>query len=275
MATQIITLTTDFGQSDSYVTQMKGVMLTINPNVYFIDATHAIPPQDVLRAAVVLTELIDAFPDGTIHLAVVDPDVGSNRRIVGIEVGSQRFVGPDNGLFALVTRRVAPDRIVQLTEKAFWRQPQSATCPIANTFHGRDIMAPVAAHWSLGRDLIEFGELIDGLLGDVSHRRPHKVSDTIIGEVLWVDRFGNLITNIEVSDLPKPITDCLTVQIGKRRITGIHQFYGQQCEGNFVATIGSSGHLEIAVNRGNASELLQVGVGQALRVFECESAEDE
>ena len=275
MSIPLITLTTDFGLGDSYVAQMKGVMLAINPNARLADVTHLIPAQDVLRAAVVLTELVDAFPDGTIHLAVVDPQVGSNRRMVGVEMGRQRFVAPDNGLLALLARRFAPDRIVELTEKRFWRQGKSQPHRPSDTFHGRDIMAPVAAHWSLGIDLAEFGELIDDPLCDLTYRRPRKVNESIIGEVLWVDRFGNLITNVERSYLPEHQVEQMVVQIGDHRINGIHQFYGQQRDGDLMSVIGSSDYLEIAVNKGNASEVLQVVAGHEVRVFDCEAAKDE
>src|SRR5262245_4598333 len=147
----LVTLTTDFGTCDSYVAQMKGVILGIAPQARLVDVTHAIPPQDVARGAHVLEEIAGAFPPDTIHLAVVDPGVGSDRVLLAAEAAGQRFLAPNNGLLSLVFDRWPPSRIHRLAVARFWRRS------VAPTFHGRDILAPVAAHWSLGTDPAAFG----------------------------------------------------------------------------------------------------------------------
>ncbi len=155
----IITLTTDFGTHDSYVAQMKGAVLSINPAAQLVDVTHTIPPQNVARAAAVVAEITGVYPTGAIHLAVVDPGVGSSRALLAAEAAGQRFLAPDNGLLTVLFRRFVPTRLHRLSEDRFWRKPVSAT------FHGRDILGPVAAHWSRGADLSEFGPPVS-LVGD-------------------------------------------------------------------------------------------------------------
>ena len=166
MPRSIITITTDFGQKDSYVAQLKGVLLSINPQVHLVDLTHAIPSQDVVRAAAVLDETSDVFPGNTIHFVIVDLGVGTVWRIVGVKMAGQRFVAPDNGVLSMVSNRFKPERIVWLTVLRFWRQR------VSNTFYGREVMAPVAAHLSLGTDLADFGESCTGALAELPSRRP-------------------------------------------------------------------------------------------------------
>src|SRR5690349_1490470 len=143
----IITLTTDFGERDSYVAQMKGVILAINSQAQIVDVTHAIGPQDVARGARIIEEIAGVYPAGSIHVAVVDPGVGSERALLAAEAAGQRFLAPDNGLLSPLFRRFGPERVHRLANERYWRRPVSAT------FHGRDILAPVAAHWSRGADL--------------------------------------------------------------------------------------------------------------------------
>lgn len=266
MQTSIITLTTDFGDADSYVAQMKGVMLCINPSVQFVDVTHAIPPQDVRRAADVLNEVASAFPPATIHLVVVDPGVGSERRLVAVEMWGQRFVGPDNGVFGRIAEHHPPHRVVVLDPGMIRREIGSDTSETSSTFHGRDLMAPVAAMWTLGRDLVHFGKPFEGRLVSLPDGLPRCESRTVVGEVRWVDAFGNLVTNIPHSLLPTGTAEKAIVEVGGRRIAGIRQFYGQQAAGDLLALVGSSGYLEIAVSQGNASETLGIGAGAEVRV---------
>lgn len=253
----IITLTTDFGLSGSYVAQMKGVILSINPRVHLVDVTHAVPPQDVRTAAVLLDQTIDAFPEGTIHLVVVDPGVGTDRPMIGAELAGHRFVAPDNGVLSLIAERYELRRCVLLTEGTFWRHP------VSNTFHGRDVMGPVAAHWSLGRDLAEFGEPPGAPLVTLPMRQPQRMADGIEGEIIYVDSFGNLITNIDERLLEQmlPVEPAarnqVIVEAGSHRIEGIVRSYAERPAGALLALVGSSGRLEIAVNQGNAAELLQ------------------
>lgn len=267
----IITLTTDFGTRDSYVAQMKGVILGINPQVQLVDVTHDILPQDVRQAALVLDEAIDAFPAQTIHLVVVDPGVGTDRRIVGAELGGYRFVAPDNGVLSPVARRHAPRRCVQLTESRFWRQP------VSNTFHGRDVMGPVAAHWSLGVDLAEFGPALEEPLIELPVPLPRRIPDGVEGEVIRVDSFGNLITNIEQGMLPdEPAArNRAIVEVGSHRIAGIALSYAEHSVGALLAVVGSSGRLEIAVNQGSAADVVGLRAGTCVRLLGCQAAEED
>lgn len=260
MPQTIITLTTDFGQADSYVAQMKGVMLGINPVLQLVDISHAVPPQNRARAASVLNEAVDAFPPGSIHVVVVDPGVGTDRRLLGVEAGGQRFVAPDNGVLSTVARRLGIERAVELTEQKYWRQP------VSETFHGRDVMAPVAAHWSLEIDLAQFGQVLEGDLIGLPTREPTRHDGGIVGEIVWSDAFGNLITNIDRSLIPEDTRAKLTVQAGSCRIHGISRCYGEQTQGALLALLGSHGRLEIAVNGGSASDHLGLKIGDEVRV---------
>jgi S-adenosyl-L-methionine hydrolase (adenosine-forming) len=261
----IVTLTTDFGYADSYVAQMKGVLLGIHPKLTVVDVTHAIPAQDVLRAAAVLFDTVAAFPPHTIHIVVVDPGVGGDRPVLAVESPGGRLIAPDNGVLSLVVRKFSPKRVVRLTEPRFWRQP------VSHTFHGRDIMAPVAAHWSLGRKMTAFGPLLDRPLAELSISVAHRKESALVGEVLWADSFGNLVTNIDAAQLPE-LREPLTVEVGGRRLAGICRYYSERPQGALMALIGSSGRLEIAVNQGSAAAMLSAGAGAIVRVVGEEGA---
>lgn len=257
----VITLTTDFGAGDSYVAQMKGVILAINAQAPLIDVTHGIAPQNVARAAAVLLDIASVYPAGSLHVAVVDPGVGSSRALLAAEAAHQKFLAPDNGLLAPLFRRYPPTRLHRLAERRFWRSPVSAT------FHGRDILAPVAAHWSLGADIAEFGPAVEpSQIVDLPRREPQRVGDALIGQVEAVDSFGNLITNISTSDLPTIDRSSLSVSIAGWQIGGISECYSDQAAGTLVALVGSSGQLEIAVNRGSAAQVLCAGAGEEVVV---------
>ncbi|HET6323957.1 MAG TPA: SAM-dependent chlorinase/fluorinase [Planctomycetaceae bacterium] len=266
MQRPLITLTTDFGFSDSYVAQMKGAILTIAPDVVLIDVTHKIPPQDRGVAAAVLADAVGAFPAGTIHLVVVDPGVGTPRRAVAVEVrgpgdaGELRFVAPDNGVLTRVMEGRSISRAVQLTESRFWR------ASVSRTFHGRDVFGPVAAHWSLGIDLAEFGPPLDSPLVELALPQPTRQGQSVCGEVLRTDTFGNLITNIPATQLPEADWPRLTVEIGTQRIQGISRAYLDRSVGELVAVIGSSGLLEIAICCGHAGEILAAWSGDKVVV---------
>jgi len=256
-----ITLTTDFRTRDSYVAQMKGAILSINPAAQIVDVTHAIPPQNVSRAAVIIDEIASAFPSGSIHLAVVDPGVGSSRALLAAEAAGQRFLAPDNGLLTVLFRRSAPARVHYLTEDRFWRKPVSAT------FHGRDILAPVAAHWSLGADIAEFGPPVSVVeLVQLPIAEPWREGRAVVGRVEAADSFGNLLTNIREADLPPGDPRALSIVIGPRRITGISRCYADEAYGSLVVLMGSSGRLEIAVVNGSAQHVLNVADGTEIRV---------
>ena len=268
MTRPIIALTTDFGDRDSYVAQMKGVILGINPDVQLVDVTHAIGKQDVLRAALVLAQSVAAFPPGTIHLVVVDPGVGTDRRMVGVEMGGWRFVAPDNGVLSMVARQYEPSRSVELNNAAFFRQP------ISNTFHGRDMMGPVAAHWSLGTDLAEFGDTLESSLVQIPVPKASPISNGIQGEVILEDSFGNLITNIDVAQLSVNDRERVTVEVGPHVIQGIRHSYGDVAVGTLLALVSSSNRLEIAVNSGSAASVLKATVGSPVRVIGFESTKN-
>jgi hypothetical protein len=253
-AMTIITLTTDLRSADGYVGAIKGVILSLAPGATLVDITHDVPPQDVRFGAHVLSTAVPYFPMGTIHLAVVDPGVGSARRGIALRTTSATFVGPDNGLFTpFLDQRVA---CVTLTNAATHRQP------VSPTFHGRDIFAPVAAHLANGRPLADLGpEIADPLTLPI--QRPRRLPNgRWLGEVTHVDRFGNLVTNLQVSEGQKVYVhiarECLAVQ----------RTYADGAPGALLALVGSAGYVEIAVREGNAAERLGVKVGAPVEIEE-------
>lgn len=251
---QCITFLTDFGSQDSYVGQMKGVALGINPHAQLVDLTHEIAPGQVLRGAFVWSDAISAFPPGTIHVGVVDPGVGSQRRLIAAEIGEQRFVCPDNGLLTMITARLPVRRAVTL-DRPQWFRPN-----VSNTFHGRDIMTPVAAAWSLGHDLLELGSEHLEPLVTLAPARLHRGKTSLSGVVIDVDRFGNAITNIDGAALPAHCQS-LTVEVGSLKVDGLARCYSDVESGEPVALIGSSNRLEIAIRDGSAADELQVEYG--------------
>jgi hypothetical protein len=257
----IVTLTTDFGTSDNYVAQMKGVILGIAPEVQLVDVTHAISLQDVSRGAAILEEIAAVFPAGTIHIAVVDPGVGGPRALVAAEAAGQRFLAPDNGLLVPVILRFPPARVHRLAAERFWRKPVSAT------FHGRDILAPVAAHWSLGADLADFGPPFDvATLVALPANAPRRLAAALVGQIDSIDAFGNLITNVREADLPAGDRCAIAIRIGARQTIGISRCYSDRPPGCLLALVGSSGRLEIAINGGNAAKELDVARGAELHI---------
>ncbi|MSR56543.1 MAG: hypothetical protein EXS05_02585 [Planctomycetaceae bacterium] len=256
-----ITLLTDFGTVDGYVAQMKGAILSIAPETTIVDVTHSIPHGDVRQGALALDQIVDAFPPLTVHVAVVDPGVGSGRAILGVETCGQRFLAPDNGLLGAVLNRQRFTRIHRLKNDRFWRHP------VSPTFHGRDILAPVAAHWMLGADLSEFGPMVNerGLVR-LSGAAPQLNNGAWVGEVVAVDRFGNLMTNLSEAILAEYIGPEVTVSAGDIEICGVNRFYAEQPAGALLALIGSSGRLEVAVNGGSAAAKPGLGIGTVVSV---------
>jgi S-adenosylmethionine hydrolase len=253
----LITLTTDFGRGSAYVAAMKGVMLSSNPSLQSIDISHDIAPQNVRQGAVVLAEATPWFPTGTIHVAVVDPGVGTSRRMVYAKISEQQFLAPDNGLLSLLAKRTRPALVIELTNKLLWQ------ADISNTFHGRDILAPVAAKLSLGLAPSELGPAIDDLQM-LDWPEPKIGTRRIDGIVQWVDSFGNLISNISCDALPQ--YGELRIQCTGREVRGIEQTYGNRAAGSLIALVGSSGFLEIAVVNGSAAELLRVGADEPITI---------
>ena len=261
----IITLTTDFGIRDTYVGIMKGVILGINPNVQVVDLTHAIPPQDIYEAAFSIYAAHSYFPKGTIHVIVVDPGVGSDRRAIACRMDNAFFVCPDNGVLSYLlqsTEDEVPQSInaVEIQNKAYYL-PE-----VSNTFHGRDIFAPVAAHLSLGVPLEDIGPPVQRLV-QLPIQAPELSGNTLTGQIVKIDRFGNAITNISesaIAGLESAPTEGISVyeiRIGSVRLNRFNRAYAESGVGKPLAIIGSSGLLEIAINGGNAKESLELKWG--------------
>jgi len=255
----IVTLTTDFGIEGPYVAAVKGVILSRAPGVQIVDVTHRIAPQNILEGAFVLAEVVEVFPPGTVHLAVVDPGVGTDRRLLAISVAEQWFVLPDNGLISAVARGRRPSSIWEISNPAICRSE------ISNTFHGRDILAPAAAHLLLGRDPAELGPARTSF---ISHRNFEATQSEsgVTGEVVFRDAFGNLITNIAVRQLSDLPPENWTVEIADTPIKGLVRTYGDRPTGTLIALIGSGGWLEVAVVNGDAARQLTVGPGTTVWV---------
>lgn len=251
---KIITLTTDFGLQDYYVSAMKGVVLSIMPRVRLIDVSHQIPAHDIMAGAWALKNAAPLFPPGTVHLVVIDPGVGTQRKPVALQIRDQFFVGPDNGIFSLLTED-QNFTAVELSNPAFWQPNPSST------FHGRDIFAPVAAHLCNGTKLSELGSPLDQMQ---TYRWASPIADRdgIQGWIIHIDRFGNLITNISAS-LIEEVTQGqpLKLYVGNTILNEIVNTFGSVVDGEPAAYIGSSGMLEIAINKGNAQQMLGIQKG--------------
>lgn len=250
----VITLTTDFGLQDYYVSAMKAVILGIVPDVRLVDISHDIPPQDIMAGSWVLRNSAMLFPPGTVHTIVVDPGVGTERKPVALQIGEHYFVGPDNGIFSLLTEDTG-FRAVHLNRSEYWRGE------VSHTFHGRDIFAPVAAHLSGGVPLEELGDPVEKL---VTYRWASPIADKdgLQGWVIHIDRFGNLITNLS-KELIEGVTDhkSLKIYVGNTILDEVVSTYGSVEDGEPAAVIGSSGMLEIGINKGNAQQMLGVQKG--------------
>lgn len=267
----IITVTTDFGTEDAYVPAMKGTMLSIAPNARLVDVTHEVSPQDIMESAFVLQSALPFFPSGSVHLVVVDPGVGTERRPVALRHGDDWFVGADNGLFPLVLDGDAPDEAVELDDPDAWRTPSPS-----NTFHGRDIFAPAAAHLAAGRSLGDIGTPIEHL-EPLQWAEPIVDAESIEGRVVHVDHFGNCVTNVRRStfagalDLDDSTPDAEALPsiegyVGTTILETIHETYGNVDEGEPLLLFGSTGFLEVAVNGGNAAELLDIRKGDSVKI---------
>ena len=252
----IITLTTDFGVSDPYVAMMKGVILSIHPSARLVDVTHQIGTGAVSQAALLIRETFPYFPEGTVHLAVVDPGVGSHRKLIALEADAHSFVGPDNGLFWPVFRDFIGAKAVHLTQTRYFLP--SVTC----TFHGREIFAPVAAHLSLGLPLESLGPSLRDL-EKLNLPQPYVKEGVLYGEILRVDHFGNLVTNIPSRDLMAFLeSGPPRIEAGKLVVRKLSRIYAEGEEGEPLALINSSDLLESAVNRGRASEYVGLRNGE-------------
>jgi S-adenosyl-L-methionine hydrolase (adenosine-forming) len=264
----IITLTTDFGLADSYVGTMKGVILNIAPTARMVDITHDVSPQNTHQAAYIVQTFYRYFPAGTVHLVIVDPGVGSARGAVALGTPNAIFVAPDNGVLTYVWRD-ALDRwgaeaceVIELTNPRFWL-PQ-----ISNTFHGRDIFAPVVAHLSAGAALQELGPRRPRITeADLEQPAPGRNGE-LVGRIIHLDHFGNCITNITPEHLEQAGSGKqLVVKIIDQRIVGISRTFADVAVGALIALIGSNNRLELAVRNGSAAQTLGVGIGDTVRVY--------
>jgi S-adenosylmethionine hydrolase len=255
----IITLTTDFGLQDSFVGTMKGVIAGISPTATVVDLTHGIPAQDVLAGALTLRHSIAYFPRGTIHVAVVDPGVGSARRPVLIECDGSYFIGPDNGLLSLAIADKKPGLIVHLSNPGYHLQP------VSRTFHGRDIFAPVAGHLSLGVPVTAFGRSLE-TFDRIALPKVVRSAAEIVGQIIYIDSFGNLFTNIGEHDLTGLAREQIQITVGAIRIPGLASNYTAANAGNFVAVVNSWGLLEVAVYQGSARQNTSAKIGDKVKV---------
>ena len=272
----IITLTTDFGFDDAYVAVMKGVILSINPKANIIDITHSIEPQNVAQAAFILNVAYRYFPRQSVHIAIVDPGVGSERRGIILKTPSSLFVAPDNGILSYVINELSYNEnslnqyskslkrvtfkkgieTVAITDPRFWRHP------VSPTFHGRDIFAPVAAGLSLGISPYEFGEKITSVYISPTPKPSLDPQGNLIGHILYVDHFGNLITDIKSTDLPQ---GDIVIEAAGQHIQGISHYYEE--EERLMVILGSSGYLEISLRDGSAGDFLDMEAGDEVKVI--------
>jgi S-adenosyl-L-methionine hydrolase (adenosine-forming) len=259
----IITLTTDFGTNDHFIGTVKGVILNIVPEAEIVDISHAVQAFDILDGALTIAQAYSYFPAETIHLVVVDPGVGTDRRVLVVKTEKHTFVAPDNGVLSLVYGREERLHVREVNAEHYYLQP------VSKTFHARDIFAPIAAYLGKGVDTEKFGEIITDFVR-FNAPKPKSVDGTTLkGVVLKIDRFGNLVTNITPQDAPMlfqldPLPFKITV--GKREITDIKTTYAEGAPGEVFGILGSMGYLEIATNRGAAAQLVGTGKGSEVIV---------
>jgi S-adenosylmethionine hydrolase len=262
----IVTISSDFGLQDEYVGVMKGVILSISPAVSIVDVTHEIDAQDVVQAAFLIPSFYRFFPPGTVHLVVVDPGVGGERDILGVSHQGHVFIAPDNGVLTLLMDREKSDSIVRITNAEYFLNP------VSGTFHGRDIFAPVGAHIINGLALKDLGLKVES--ADIIHLENLKCrlseSGELCGRIISVDRFGNLITNIDLEALTafgRPESNNrLRIRISAHQIQGLSDCYSNGPRGEPLALVGSRNYLEIAVNCGSAEKYFRAQKGDCVQV---------
>ena len=260
MRNPIITLLTDFGLKDPYVASMKGVILSINPQCTLVDITHQVSPYDIKEGAFILAQAYSTFPKGTIHLSVVDPGVGSPRKPILFVTKNYFFIGPDNGLFTFALKREKLKKVIALGKMEFFL-PE-----VSPTFHGRDLFAPVAAHLSFGIAPESFGRVIKSW-NEISFPEPVLRQEKLIGEVVHIDTFGNLVCNIDYKNLLKfSKSRPFVIKIGKRTMRRLKKGYWEGRKDEPMALIGSGGFLEISIKEGNAQKVLKMKKGDRVQV---------
>ncbi len=265
----IITLTTDFGTTDHFVGAVKGVILDIVPEAAIVDITHAIQAFDVLDGAIAISQTYSYFPTGTVHMVVVDPGVGTARRPIIASSDGYHFVAPDNGVLSMVYAKEERIHVRHVTSDHYFRQP------VSNTFHGRDIFAPVAAYLAKVVDSHKFGEEVEDYVKFAAPRPKPAGDNRLRAVVLKVDRFGNLITNLTAQDAPSLFAanpGPFKVVVGSKEITDIRTNYAEGAPGEVFGILGSMGYLEIVANRAAAAQLTGAGKGSEVSIFLGEAA---
>lgn len=260
---RIITFTTDFGLTEHYVGAMKGVIHTIHPAARIIDITNSVQSFDILDGAIAISQAYDCFPNGTIHMVVVDPGVGGPRRPIVATVGQYIFVAPDNGVLSLVFEREERVSVRHITSEHYFHHP------VSNTFHGRDIFAPVAAYLSKGVDSAKFGEEITDFTRFAAPRPKAVDENTWKAIVLKTDKFGNLITNITAKEIPRIFdgsSNGFKLSVGKAEVTKLNTSYSAGEQGELFAIVGSTGFLEISANKAPASRLAGADKGSEVSI---------
>ena len=258
---RVITLLSDFGQDSFYPAAMKGVILGLCPEARVVDITHAVPEHDIVAGGYALYATFRDFPRGAVHVCVVDPGVGGERNVVAVEMLGYVFLTPDNGLLSFLLKSNTPDRIFSVENRDLW------AAHVAPTFHGRDVFAHVAAHLANGVPIDQVGPETTSLVRlDISSARP--TDSGVLGEIVSVDRFGNLVTNIRGDMLPASETDRakVSIRLSGRAVSGIRRTYADVALGDLVAYVGSAGLLEIGRNRGSARDVLGAGIGHAVKL---------
>jgi S-adenosylmethionine hydrolase len=259
-ANGVITFTTDFGTRDPYVGIMKGIVLTINPKADQIDITHDIPPHDIVNASFIMANVYHYFPLGTVHVAVVDPGVGGGRKNIAVLTEHYFFIGPDNGIFTLVFSK---EKILEIREI---KNIPFIMKKISNTFHGRDVFAPCAGHLSAGKSFSDLGPVID-TIKNIKYPEIQKSKNTLIGEVVSIDSFGNMITNISERDLKTFIGKRkFEIYFASERFNKIAYHYSEIPLGKPLILFGSTGNLEISMNGGSASSYFMTSLGTKITV---------
>ena len=259
MLPRIITLTTDFGTTDHFAGTMKGVILRIQPTAQIVDLTHDVQAFEIADGAFTIAQAYRYFPKRTIHVVVVDPGVGSTRRPILAEMGGQFFVAPDNGVLSIIFAHEKP-KVRHITDQRYFLKPMS------RTFHGRDVFASVAAHLASGIAPARFGKLIDDYIQLTFHRPTKTGKSAWTGSVLKVDRFGNLITNLHLDDLPNLQVRPFRLLAGRQPVTRLALTFTECSPGELFVIVGSSGYLEVATNQASAAKQLGCGAGAPIEL---------
>jgi S-adenosyl-L-methionine hydrolase (adenosine-forming) len=261
---RLITFTTDFGLTEHYVGVMKGVIYGINPGVAMLDITNAVQPFDILDGALAISQAYTFFPKDTVHVVVVDPGVGSARRPIVVTAGQYLFVAPDNGVLSFVFEREESVSVRHITSEHYFRSPMS------NTFHGRDVFAPVAAYLSKGVEASKFGDTISDYVRFAVPKPKPTSPNSWKAVVLKTDRFGNLITSITPAGLPQIFDgsgQSFKLTVGKAEVTKLCSTYAEGGQGELFAILGSTGFLEISTNKGAASRQAAADKGSEVNVI--------